>query len=227
MTATEMKAIETRYKGYRFRSRTEARWAVFFDALQLPWKYEPEGFELGDGLRYLPDFVVTYPDCGDVWFEVKGDPRSMDQRDWQKLLLFSKRNRIYLLDGQPASRMYLEISEWLAKAETSYWPSAWFEFDGKPPHEGPMAELCEGFFHWETGSMRNGIEAPIVKPYRIDKHALDFDRFGAALWSYKGRPWWDEYSNFFDEEYLDLGGADIKHAVTRALSARFEFGEQG
>lgn len=30
-----MKAIETRYKGYRFRSRLEARWAVFFDALGL------------------------------------------------------------------------------------------------------------------------------------------------------------------------------------------------
>ena len=27
------KAIETRYAGHRFRSRLEARWAVFFDAL--------------------------------------------------------------------------------------------------------------------------------------------------------------------------------------------------
>jgi hypothetical protein len=31
--STEIKAIETSYKGYRFRSRLEARWAVFFDAL--------------------------------------------------------------------------------------------------------------------------------------------------------------------------------------------------
>ena len=29
---SEIKAIETYYKGYRFRSRLEARWAVFFDA---------------------------------------------------------------------------------------------------------------------------------------------------------------------------------------------------
>ena len=28
-----IKAIETVYNGYRFRSRLEARWAVFFDAL--------------------------------------------------------------------------------------------------------------------------------------------------------------------------------------------------
>ncbi len=33
---SEIKAIETRYKGYRFRSRLEARWAVFFDALSVP-----------------------------------------------------------------------------------------------------------------------------------------------------------------------------------------------
>jgi len=50
-----LKAIETVYKGYRFRSRLEARWAVFFDTLGLAWEYEPEGFDL-DGLWYLPDF---------------------------------------------------------------------------------------------------------------------------------------------------------------------------
>lgn len=54
------RAIETRYKGYRFRSRLEARWAVFFDALGLRWEYEPEGFELPSG-RYLPDFFVHTP----------------------------------------------------------------------------------------------------------------------------------------------------------------------
>lgn len=51
-----IKAIETRYKGHRFRSRLEARWAVFFDALGIPWHYELEGFELSNGTRYLPDF---------------------------------------------------------------------------------------------------------------------------------------------------------------------------
>ncbi len=40
----DFKAIETLYKGYRFRSRLEARWAVFFDALGLKWEYEKEGF---------------------------------------------------------------------------------------------------------------------------------------------------------------------------------------
>jgi len=53
--SARIKAIETSYKGYLFRSRLEARWAVFFDALGIVWEYEREGFEL-DGLRYLPDF---------------------------------------------------------------------------------------------------------------------------------------------------------------------------
>lgn len=64
-----MKAITTVYKGWRFRSRTEARWAVFFDALGIKWEYEPEGFEMSDGTRYLPDFWL--PDWG-MWVEVKG-----------------------------------------------------------------------------------------------------------------------------------------------------------
>lgn len=38
--------IETFYKNYRFRSRQEARWAVFFDELNVKWEYEVEGFEL-------------------------------------------------------------------------------------------------------------------------------------------------------------------------------------
>lgn len=64
-----MKAIPTRYRGYHFRSRLEARWAVFFDALGVLWDYEREGFEFSDGTRYLPDFWL--PDLG-LWAEIKG-----------------------------------------------------------------------------------------------------------------------------------------------------------
>jgi hypothetical protein len=55
-----IKAIETKYKGYRFRSRLEARWAVFFDAMGFDWAYEPEGFDLGKSGWYLPDFVLAH-----------------------------------------------------------------------------------------------------------------------------------------------------------------------
>ena len=64
----EIKAIETEYNGYRFRSRLEARWAVFFDAAKIKYEYEPEGFELADGTRYLPDFYLPelLPDKADA-----------------------------------------------------------------------------------------------------------------------------------------------------------------
>lgn len=63
-----IKAIETRYKGYRFRSRLEARWAVFFDTLGLKWEYEKEGFDLGQRGYYLPDFWLKSLKC---WIEIK------------------------------------------------------------------------------------------------------------------------------------------------------------
>lgn len=65
-----IKAIETRYKGYRFRSRLEARWAVFFDALGIEWEYEKEGYDLGEAGLYLPDFWLPK---FNTFFEVKGD----------------------------------------------------------------------------------------------------------------------------------------------------------
>lgn len=64
-----IKAIETRYKGYKFRSRLEARWAVFFDALEIEWEYELEGFDLGKNFGwYLPDFYLK---SLDLFIEVK------------------------------------------------------------------------------------------------------------------------------------------------------------
>lgn len=61
--------IPTRYAGCLFRSRLEARWAVFFDSLDVRWQYEPEGFSLPSGRHYLPDFWL--PDH-QIWLEVKG-----------------------------------------------------------------------------------------------------------------------------------------------------------
>lgn len=65
-----VKTIETHYKGYRFRSRLEARWAVFFDAMGIDYEYEPEGFDLGDGIWYLPDFLLHFNDQ-EVYLEIK------------------------------------------------------------------------------------------------------------------------------------------------------------
>ena len=86
----QIKAIETTYKGYRFRSRLEARWAVFFDTLGIPWKYENEGYEKEvdtvDGiknLRYLPDFFLPSRwGKGGMFVEVKGNKDGL-KVDWE------------------------------------------------------------------------------------------------------------------------------------------------
>ena len=61
--------IETIYKGYRFRSRLEARWAVFFDTTGIKWEYEPEGYDI-DGTWYLPDFRLETA-WETLWLEIK------------------------------------------------------------------------------------------------------------------------------------------------------------
>jgi hypothetical protein len=97
---TTVEAIETRYAGCRFRSRLEARWAVFFSRLRIPWRYEPEGYLL-DGEPYLPDFLL-YPDSpGQAWFEVKGKFPSRNEIAKAAKLAEGTGIRTYLYFGQP------------------------------------------------------------------------------------------------------------------------------
>lgn len=78
-----IQAIQTRYAGCHFRSRLEARWAVFFNKLGISWKYEPEGFVVrgsyeGDrDIPYLPDFYLP---GSKTWVEVKGSEESFQQQ---------------------------------------------------------------------------------------------------------------------------------------------------
>lgn len=69
-----IKSIQTVWHGYHFRSRLEARWAVFFENLGLKWEYEKEGFVLPSGRRYLPDFFIQ----GFGWFEIKPKPSNFN-----------------------------------------------------------------------------------------------------------------------------------------------------
>lgn len=62
-------AIPTTYKGITFRSRLEARWAVFFDVLGIHWEYEYHSCTDG-GVCYLPDFWLPSVHGGVFW-EIK------------------------------------------------------------------------------------------------------------------------------------------------------------
>lgn len=75
--------IETFYNGYKFRSRLEARWSIFFDSLNIKYEYEPEGFVLSDGTRYLPDFYLPQSDS---FFEVKGIMTDIDKHKVEQFI---------------------------------------------------------------------------------------------------------------------------------------------
>lgn len=72
-----LKAIPTEYDGHRFRSRLEARWALFFNFIGIPWEFEREAFSLvadGKPTGFTPDFWL--PSLR-IWFEVKPELSSM------------------------------------------------------------------------------------------------------------------------------------------------------
>lgn len=105
-----MKAIETQYKGYRFRSRLEARWACFFDALSIPWKYEVEGYDLGAAGFYLPDFALTDEESSrDFWLEVKAANFTMAEFHKALHLAIQTKRTVVLADGLPEFRSYEAI----------------------------------------------------------------------------------------------------------------------
>ncbi len=94
----EKKAIQTLYHGYRFRSRLEARWAVFFDALGIKWEYEPEGFNLHGNIYYLPDFYVP---SLDMYFEVKASELTGEEERKCELLRDETDKPVVALIGTP------------------------------------------------------------------------------------------------------------------------------
>lgn len=90
-----IKALQTWYAGIKFRSRIEARWAVFFDQLAIPWEYEPQGF-LVDGTPYLPDFWLPRQN---LYYEVKPRTLLVDYRARLEHLAAAGKRRVVLAAG--------------------------------------------------------------------------------------------------------------------------------
>ena len=132
-----MKAIETEYKGYKFRSRLEARWAVFFDACGVEWEYEPEGYYLDDGTMYLPDFYLHGVDGrsgSDLYVEVKGQ---MTEKDANKIRLFCGqdeqnyccKNPILVVGNIPPGDCMNDIDDYISSvAYDVYWGVSFYNF---------------------------------------------------------------------------------------------------
>lgn len=144
MMDMKIKAIETEYKGYRFRSRLEARWAVFLDSLNEEWQYEVEGYELPSG-RYLPDFWLPRLYC---WLEIKGVPPTAEEENLCYELAHATGKPVAMAWELPvAARRYYHdgkkcIPDWIAEHTLSCPRRAEFARQGKanPVHEEYTAE---------------------------------------------------------------------------------------
>lgn len=97
----KLKAIDTPYKNYLFRSRLEAKWAYYFDLFNVRWEYEKEGYELGDGIRYLPDFY--FPDYR-IYAEVKPILPTFKEHSKCKRLANLTQCKVIELVGLPSNR---------------------------------------------------------------------------------------------------------------------------
>jgi hypothetical protein len=209
----KIKAIDTVYNDYRFRSRLEARWAKFFDALGLKWEYEVEGYDLGSLGWYLPDFVVTSPYGRKQIYEVK--PRdSKEGEDKLSMLvgLLNQSNYNYdgcVLCGDPVD---------------------FFKLHNINPHAASVCPRC--------GRLSVGFECGV--DYEEDDHLwvgcmpCDFNTpcgggnpeeqslvFPGIKW-FPHKGW-----IVLNEEYVNIFMNKIFGAARSARSARFEHGESG
>ncbi len=105
-------AIETSYDGCRFRSRLEARWAVFLNEAQIEWKYEPRWIHdrvAGVRMNWLPDFQL---DDG-RFAEVKG---VLDDADAARLITLA-----YLVGGCGRGQDVVILGH-LPPTDSDLWP---------------------------------------------------------------------------------------------------------
>lgn len=203
-----LKAIETHYKGYRFRSRLEARWAVLFDTLDLDWAYEPEGFELQHG-RYLPDFRVWF-DSGrkerdGFWAEIKGRDPEPGEMTLAEDLHWATRRPVVIFSGDiqcfraPGPEYFeqkvtrLECCD--PGANTAYY------------HNKYVDKNEQHFYTLPCWAAASGLGLAVMS-WNTMHYGPDWDQLG-------------KYKSF-----LWLRG-NLLAAVRAARSARFEHGESG
>lgn len=103
----EIESEETSYNGNHFRSRLEARWAVFFDKLGIGYDYEPELFNLGRAGSYLPDFKITHnlnqSHHADYcpYVEIKPEMSLLSDEEWAKIEAFGRKHDLIVIFGSP------------------------------------------------------------------------------------------------------------------------------
>ena len=149
--------IQTVYRGYRFRSRLEARHAVLFDTLEIPWRYETQDYiVLRSGTRYLPDFWMPQQDC---WIEIKGEaPTDQEQAKCAGLAEVTGKN-VFCFFGNIVSPKYQDFENndgayvWIPNGQEA----AWDNF-----HQWCECSQC-GFFGIEYSGRSERLCCPCLK----------------------------------------------------------------
>lgn len=106
-----MKSLDTHYRGKKFRSRLEAKYAVFFDQLGIKWVYEPQGYLLSNGECYLPDFWLPNFNGG-MWVEVKPEKLNPQELEKCRLLCKESKHHVWLAVEEPDFRCYEMFYYW-------------------------------------------------------------------------------------------------------------------
>ncbi len=94
--------IPTKYKLITFRSRLEARWAIYLDSMSIPWEYELEGFNINNDYFYLPDFYITNFNSASFYLEVKPTIPAPSYLVMLYKFQFLLNQPIYLITGSPS-----------------------------------------------------------------------------------------------------------------------------
>jgi len=214
-----IKAIETTYKGYRFRSRLEARWAVFFDTLGIKWEYESEGYEkeiFANGrtetIRYLPDFFLPHPrpDAnGGIYVEVKGDKFALqkEQQKYTNLLDFG--SALPHFDGSGNTGAYEPVRGLLLLGDI---PQA----IQMKVYLHPIIQHHKGLVRKWAFFTPGGVQ---VEGGSMLSQLLDLD----PDWNMSGDDWIIETRDVTVKAYYPK----VYDAYAAARSARFEHGERG
>src|SRR5258708_1039198 len=106
MQRQPIKAIETHYNGYRFRSRLEAKGAVFFNAVGNDYRYEKDNAFNLHAIWYLPDFKLNPYGCY-IWVEVKGQVPTEEEEIKALRLCIADRHPVCILVGSPGLGSYI------------------------------------------------------------------------------------------------------------------------
>lgn len=93
-----MKPVKTLYNGQRFHSRLAAKWAVYFDALEIQYEYAPQVSPRSSGVSYQPDFFL-----GDLKLYVAVRVSRMPLADLRSIVGFAvdEDNPLILIVGNP------------------------------------------------------------------------------------------------------------------------------